>query len=755
MEERCKSWFESIDFLDNKEHLKDDIDINTDNCLKYIPEITDQILDTNIDLTNIYFPNSFNDLKDKIKKLVNDNWDNPVLNKRCTYNSDNNDNDLFTNEQLTNRVYKRRHQINDIPDNLYNILDTDLPIPDIPYNPGRETSYGLNNTNAKKNLQQIATDFNTIHLIGSKLTRLRFIKLIIETFTIFYQEIYTKHDNLNENNLNITLKGGIPLRFVMKELIRNFSTNIENYIYHNIKKIIKFSDYDFEMISNRNITLSTKIKINTLSYIVVLLIKDYLINNYSFFFDFFEYTVEKKSVILEILKENLQTRINEMDGNPDNNTDPEDTIALKDGTHIHNFYKNSIIHYVEMKDLYTNELIYNSVDYTIGDSIIYQDHLALIVSIKDVNLGNLVNLQDRRDLTREEIRKHIINMKTEDKIYDINIDGRIIHDVPHIELKPNLENYDNNDNNDGNDYSNDIALIIDGTRDEGNLKMIKTKKLLEIYDLHEYIQYCNDVEDDKITNFYTSHNPLITNYKDPNSKDYISFQLNRIKCNYIIYFTKEYSDGNIGYYKSKISGEVLDLSSKYNQNVRNDILTTSFNDNRYLSIYKFNTVSLSFYSYSLYGFIKDLHFMIFTFTNYIPWTGNEKYKKRIERLLYLTILYSFTECYPGDFKHKIKYIHYLHHIINNNSYNIWYVRKLDIYKILLDNLQKVYMINVVENGNIMSRDFVEFKNFILHTLKTVINIFTSQYISSLNFNLTYKPINSDSLFISDTSLYKY
>ena len=304
MEHQCKDWFKSIDFLNNKQHLKNNIDVNTENCLRYIPEITNQILDTNIDLTNIYFPNNFNDFKDEIKKLVNNNWDNPILNKRCTYNSDSDNNDLFTHQQLTNRNYKRRHQINDIPNNLYNILDTDLPIPDIPYNPGRETLYGLNNTNAKKNLQQIVTDFNTIHLIGSKLTRLRFIKLIIETFTTFYQEIYIKNDNLNENNLNITLKGGIPLRFVIKELIRNFNTNIENYIYQNIKKIIKFSDYDFEMISNRHISLSTKIKINTLSYIVVLLIKNYLINNYSFFFDFFEYTVEKKSVILEILKEN-------------------------------------------------------------------------------------------------------------------------------------------------------------------------------------------------------------------------------------------------------------------------------------------------------------------------------------------------------------------------------------------------------------------------------------------------------------------
>ena len=52
-------------------------------------------------------------------------------------------------------------------------------------------------------------------------------------------------------------------------------------------------------------------------------------------------------------------------------------------------------------------------------------------------------------------------------------------------------------------------------------------------------------------------------------------------------------------------------------------------------------------------------------------------------------------------------------------------------------------------------NFLRFKRFILDILKKLLKILTSQYLSSLNFKLSYKPINSNSLFVSDKDLYKY
>ena len=124
-----------------------------------------------------------------------------------------------------------------------------------------------------------------------------------------FKEIYKKSVTVNkkkfkisENNLNIMFKGGNTFRIVIKELIRNFEAKTEKYMLSLIEKYIKIGDFDFEVISY-NLPNHIVTKINNISYVVMLRLRNYLTENN--FFDFFNYNEETSHKNLAILKENL------------------------------------------------------------------------------------------------------------------------------------------------------------------------------------------------------------------------------------------------------------------------------------------------------------------------------------------------------------------------------------------------------------------------------------------------------------------
>jgi hypothetical protein len=753
----CNNLLTTRNFYNNNE-------IIPKNCEKYITEINKELLDFPTNNEIIAFPSDFNIFLQEIQVLVNTYWNSDNIDKRCTFNSPGwglDEIDLFNVENIRNRQYINNNNINEIKNRYIivppaNISNTIKQI-------DNEVKYGFGNSIAKDNLNQIITDFNTIHLIGSKKTRIRFIKLILDTFNKFNSAIYDlnvvdKNDNrLDSSNLNIILKGGIPMRFIIKELIRNFDRNTENFIYDNIKKNIKFSDYDFEIVGNPDINIKDKIKINILSYLVILKLKNYIIKHHLFFFDFFELNNKRKSILLTRLQENLQEAIVKMDGNQEDTIKPKDTITLRNGDVIYNFYKDIVINYITIKDLETQIDLFNIIHYRIGDIVIYRDSLVRITNIH-YNHNNEINRRLVEDLFTSELC---------DRRYDIEyIDENAppIFNVSYHSIKPDLVNYINPDINNDIINNNDISMIVDGNINNNaintpnvSIRTIKSKNLLDMYGIQEpYLSYCNTNENP--SDLYTSHNPLITNYLNPNDVNFTSFNLNRIKYKYTIYFTKTYNEQGkniVKYYKDTLSGEILDLSSKYNNNIENDIYKERLNSitNKYIKLYEFRTIALNFYSYSLYGLIKDLRYIIFTFTNNLPWEGNIKYTKRIERYVYLIFLYSFTNKYKErNFKNKIKQIYSVYHIIESNfaNYNKVFM-PIDIYRNLLEDLYNVY-ITARLNYNI---EYIAFKNLIIRTLNIIIKIFTSQYLSSNNLELSHGKLNDNLLEISDGNLYSY
>ena len=63
------------------------------------------------------------------------------------------------------------------------------------------------------------TDFNTINFFSNMESRIRFIKLIINTFNVFFKVIYEKDSKYNKDNMNIMFKGGTVIRLVIMEYI--------------------------------------------------------------------------------------------------------------------------------------------------------------------------------------------------------------------------------------------------------------------------------------------------------------------------------------------------------------------------------------------------------------------------------------------------------------------------------------------------------------------------------------------------------
>ena len=120
----------------------------------------------------------------------------------------------------------------------------------------------------------------------------------------------------------------------------------------------------------------------------------------------------------------------------------------------------------------------------------------------------------------------------------------------------------------------------------------------------------------------------------------ISFMLHRIKINSKIIYKAKKSDSAYGIFECPI--EILDVSIlKYN-NTENTNIETDVCEYTYKHpVYNYNNKNYKFYTYSIYGFIKDLLMNIFHHNEY-PWK-DIKYDKRILRLIYFILIHLIIE----------------------------------------------------------------------------------------------------------------
>lgn len=259
-------------YKQGKKDIRDSQDIRYSQ--KYY-DILDKINNYRYRTEIIQLPN-WQEYLDDIRQIVIDNWNLPNISKSSTINSDKPNLDLWNQTNLA---------MSPISVNRTTSLEMDRQI-----------------------LNDVATEFNVIYFFNKGDTRVNFIHLVVESLKVFFDEIKSRL-NLTDDNLNFILKGGIVMRIFIRELIRGFVKEVEDYILQELSDKIKLSDYDFEVISN-NIDDATYNRINILSYLVCLKIRNYLQD--SDFLDFFQMRDQTKITKLSKLKEALQIVVNNL-----------------------------------------------------------------------------------------------------------------------------------------------------------------------------------------------------------------------------------------------------------------------------------------------------------------------------------------------------------------------------------------------------------------------------------------------------------
>jgi len=288
----------------------------------------ENLSDFNLMIDKIDFPNDYDYFKNNVIKIAQ-LWDTPDdLFQRCSYDS-------YDVKDLFNKSNKNKYKQN----SKQNFTD-DIKYINFLYKAGNLDDSKIDAFRAL--LDDAATDFNTFNFLDNLESRLRFIKLIIETFTLCFSEIYKKTDKYNSNNLNIMAKGGTLIRFVIMEYIRGFSKEIEDFLINDIKKNVKLSDYDFEIMTKPNMNKNDFIKLNVITFLLSILIRNYLFKNRFFFFDFFKLSNKSKQQKVSQLKENMQKIID------DNNSKIPDS----------SLFKNIQIDYIDFENCHNN-IMYN------------------------------------------------------------------------------------------------------------------------------------------------------------------------------------------------------------------------------------------------------------------------------------------------------------------------------------------------------------------------------------------------------------
>ncbi len=678
-------------------------------CIPFLRQLNKNVLSVTGKPEELIYPEITELLKD-IKELVNSNWSNPKLNLRSTYNSNDNIPDLFSEKDIVEPnsdilVLPTKNEEGNKLSYLRQARKSGPPSEKLDSNEAKNYDIDISdfgNTDAKKPLMDCATEFNTVNFIGDVDTRLKFIGLVIKCFTTYCQEIYRlvktdpKRDgktyDLNSETYNIMFKGGTTMRIIIKELVRDFTRDIENHVLDRIQKNIKLSDYDFEMLCNYDeIDEGLRVKLNVLTYLVTLRLKSYLHDHSMYYFNFFQLRDDIKSIKLEELRLNMNSKVREF----------KSTVTTIRGEVVPNFYQGINIDYVE---------VYNT-DCATGDGVILNTYQG-----------------SKPDLSKYKSREWYEWFKNQD--------------YP----EPRLNN-----------CRTDFALIMDGgaTLDEqGNpieksiegiaIAFISAKSLLKKYGIKgKALKFCTAGKD-KGKQLYATHNPLIKNI----SKG-ISFQLNRIKYSYTIYFTK----GGIKY-RDLIPGEILDLSCPFQSDRKASKFVDGFNKNKYLQKFHFLDYKIDFYGYSIWGHITDIIPIIFIETNHQPWT-DKKYSKRISRLLYLTIFYFFTSNFTQankillTYRIKLELLEKLYQlqVTDFSSRGHFGICPLEI---LRENLKEVtnYKVSHPEK-------YHNFKQVILTELKSLINILKAEYQLTRDPQLNIGPIDSGVLTITNTRLYGF
>ena len=568
-------------------------------------------------------------------------------------------------------------------------------------------------------------------------------------------------------------KGGNIIKAVIDKTEDNIRKAIEHYDDANnnddLKEIYSLNDFnptkrsdsdftiliDFKKISANNIILWTQIIIGC-EYIAYM-ISDYIRHNY----DMNNGTVKFNSKDIPII--NITKNIDKLDKLVDTmnskfadtiNRTSEYLIKIKEGTNDEsenqyvNSNKNIVTSFAKLMSsgLLTFDTKLNFKPSVYHDSKTAMPHIrGYIINDKikygldDVTKDNSMSFGNIKKLLRNSDSKTDISKtnisKTDANVTDANYNDMEIyfanqHNIPLIADDTALGSVSDNPNTKYYGYSF-------GGKDVDNNFVFNNFKNSNIYQ--------KDVIQNIVSKKYKNDSPLYISsnrtLRFTKKGVQTAFNLIRMKHNFKIFFELPYSikkvsgtNTDIRYIYTDIPGEFIDITvPTYADNMLSEYMNNfdKYISKRYIQV---NNESIAnyrqpIYTYSNYGLIHDLEFILFTVTGDKPWDDN-KYSKRLERLfrIYFAEIKNVLKV-NEKVKNQLEYIlqtlslmrdKFISYRQDNNMKNIQIIKQyIDIIKIELKILDDNINMNQSDKQNLF---YELFNNIMGPVVKELNNI---------------------------------
>ena len=225
----------------------------------------------------------------QVRNMVKNTWNLEAMSKSVTYQENiDDDSNLFTYKDVVSNpriVHKSRNASDKFP----TLRDQNF-------------------------LNDIFTTFNVTEMLSTMEIRSRVIFLVVQSMNTLLEEVYSLDSRLNPDNLNIIFKGGVTLRLIIQDFVRNFVTKIENYLNRIIQGAIKISDFDFELVMSPSIPLHIYNKLHLAIYVMLGQIKTYMELHSSLFFNLLNYNQTYQTRKIKNLGLELEEKLKHADG---------------------------------------------------------------------------------------------------------------------------------------------------------------------------------------------------------------------------------------------------------------------------------------------------------------------------------------------------------------------------------------------------------------------------------------------------------
>lgn len=654
--------------------------------------------------------------------------------------------------------------------------------------------------NPMTELESASTDFITDNFFGNKTYRYNFYWLISKLFEKYIKIIFTEELEVYIPHIFLIFKGGNIIKAVIDKTENNIIKSIISVDKQNEINDLKteYSLTEYNTTKRSDSDFSVYIDFNKIGNMVS--------KNENKKLVFMKILISAENVCYNILDEirkkfnNENGTFNLGEGNSNNNSDDyklpisnlfENIDKLET---LNKSYNNKFLEVINKNVDYYNQLqtdpnnemikdyINNPKNIVIGIIKIYES--SQLEFSKKLNFDSPVLFNNTIPMPKiigfhinEKFNYNVKDVKPEniinfDKLlkYLNNKKGYNPSKEKHSIYKKDMEIYFTNEQNISlisndfdmnnikkNNINNKFTGYSINNVDFDNYFLFNNIKNLTFNDFRKYkISNVNVKQFENNNALYISSNRTLRFIKN----NYITaFNLIRSKHNFNVYFELPYTitqinnqPANIRYISIDIPGEFIDISIP--TYVDNNLLTCMSNFDKYISS-RLMTIDLpnglnyshKIYTYSNYGLIHDIEFILYVSTNNTPWKDN-KYSKRLERLFrlyYAEIKDNLT--INNDIKNQLVYIEDSFNLIKNKFNDILVSKRKEILHIIRNNINIIYeVIKIIDK-------------FINEIKKTNLNIFKMMFDSILgpivNTINNYKVENIENVILYIDDIIKY